>query len=210
MAGVAVVGSINVDLTVYASPLPRPGETVMGDRFSIVLGGKGANQALAAVRAGVQTFLVGAVGGDHFGALARNSLVEGGVDTAHVMASDGDTGVAHIRVDTATAQNDIAIVAGANDRLSPAGVEQALRSLRDQVSVVLMQLEIPVAVVQRVASLCPELGQRLILDPAPPRTLAAEVWPGVFLAKPNEHEAEMITRVAVTDRVSAEHAGRWF
>ena len=67
MGGVAVVGSINVDLTAYASPLPRPGETVLGDRLSMVLGGKGANQALAAVRAGARTFLVGAVGGDHFG-----------------------------------------------------------------------------------------------------------------------------------------------
>jgi ribokinase len=210
MGGVAVVGSINVDLTVYASPLPRPGETVVADHFSMVLGGKGANQALAAVRAGASTFMVGAVGDDHFGELAQSALVEAGVDTAQVMVVDGDTGVAHIRVDSATAQNDIAIVAGANARLSPDGVEQALRSLSEQVSVVLLQLEIPVVVVQRVASLCPELGMDLILDPAPALMLPAEVWSGVFLAKPNEHEAAMITGVAVNDRVSAEHAGRWF
>jgi ribokinase len=210
MSGVAVVGSISMDLTVFASPLPRPGETVLGDRFSMVLGGKGANQALAAVRAGTPTYLVGAVGNDHFGELARSTLVDSGVDTAHVTVLPADTGVAHIRVDTATAQNDIAIVAGANDRLGPDGVEHALRSLRDQVSVVLLQLEIPVQVVQRVASVCPELGLRLILDPAPARALPAEVWPGVFLAKPNEHEAAMITGVAVTDPGSAEEAGRWF
>jgi ribokinase len=76
--------------------------------------------------------------------------------------------------------------------------------------VVLVQLEIPLAVVQRVASLCPELGLRLILDPAPVRALPADVWQGVFLAKPNEHEAALITGAAVTDRVSAERAGRWF
>jgi ribokinase len=210
MAGVAVVGSINVDLTVYACPLPGPGETVVGDRFAMVLGGKGANQALAAVRAGAPTFLIGAVGNDHFGELAQHTLTESGVNTAHVMGADGDTGVAHIRVDTGTAQNDIVIVPGANDRLSPDGVEQALRSLGDQVSIVLMQLEIPVTVVQRVATLCPELGLRLILDPAPARSVPAEVWPGVYLAKPNEHEAAMMTGVAVTDRVSAEQAGRWF
>jgi ribokinase len=209
MSGVAVVGSINVDLTVFASPLPRPGETVVGDRFSMVLGGKGANQALAAVRAGAATFLIGAVGHDHFADLARSTMAESGVDTTQVVGWDGDTGVAHIRVDTATAQNDIAIVPGANDRLRPDHVEQALRSLRGQVSVVLMQLEIPVEVVQRVASLCPELGLRLVLDPAPARVLPASVWPGVFLAKPNEHEAAMITGVPVTDRRSAEHAGRW-
>ena len=210
MGGVAVVGSVSIDLTVFASPLPRPGETVIGDRFSMVMGGKGANQALAAVRAGAPTFLVGAVGNDHFGELALATLVDSGVDTAQVTVSDGGTGVAHIRVDTATAQNDIAIVPGANGRLSPDGVEQALRSLRHQVSVVLLQLEIPVDVVQRVAALCPELGLRLILDPAPAQVLPAEVWPGVWMAKPNEHEAAMITGVAVTDQRSAERAGRWF
>jgi ribokinase len=210
MGGVAVVGSINFDLTAYASPLPRPGETVVAERFSMVLGGKGANQALAAVRAGAPTFLVGAVGSDHFGELAQAALNESGVDTAYLMEVDGETGVAHIRVDTATAQNDILVVPGANDHLSPDRVEPALRSLRDQVSVVLMQLEIPVAVVQRVASLCPELSMKLILDPAPPRPVPTEVWPGVFLAKPNEHEAAIITGTAVADRVSAEHAGRWF
>ena len=210
MAGVAVVGSINVDLTVYAARLPGPGETVVADRFTMVLGGKGANQAVAAVRAGVPSFLIGAVGRDHFGVLARDALIEGGVDTTHVLVRDGDTGVAHIRVDAATGQNDIAVVPGANDLLSPDGVEQALRSLDRQVSVVLVQLEIPVAVVQRVASLCPELGMRLILDPAPVRTLPADVWPGVFLAKPNEHEAAWITGATVTDLASAEQAGRWF
>ena len=210
MAGVAVVGSINVDLTVYTARLPGPGQTVVADRFSMVLGGKGANQAVAAVRAGAPSFLIGAVGRDHFGKLAQDALIEGGVDTTHVTVRGGDTGVAHIRVNTATGQNDIAIVPGANDLLSPDGVEQALRSIGTRVSVVLMQLEIPVAVVQRVASLCRDLGLRLILDPAPVRTLPADVWPGVFLAKPNEHEAAMITGLAVTDRVSAEHAGRWF
>ena len=211
MAGVAVVGSINVDLTVYAAHLPGPGETVMGDRFAMVLGGKGANQAVAAVRTGVPTFLLGAVGNDYFGKLAQDTLAEDGVDTTHVLVRDGAaTGVAHIRVRTTTAQNDIAIVPGANDHLSPDDVEQALRSLRHQVSVVLMQLEIPVTVVQRVASLCPGLGLRLILDPAPVRPLPTDVWPGVFLAKPNEHEAAMITGAIVADRESAEQAGRWF
>jgi ribokinase len=108
MAGVAVVGSINVDLTSFASPLPRPGETVLGERFSMVLGGKGANQALAAVRAGAPTFLIGAVGTDRFGELARTALRAGEVDTAHVVDVPGDTGIAHIRVNTATAENDIA------------------------------------------------------------------------------------------------------
>jgi ribokinase len=127
-----------------------------------------------------------------------------------VIVVDGETGVAHIRVDIATGQNDIVVVAGANNRLSPDDVERALRSLGNKVSVVLLQLEIPVPVVQRVASLCPGLGLRLILDPAPPRAMPADVWSGVFLAKPNEHEAARISGIAVTDRRSAAEAGRWF
>ena len=210
--GVAVVGSINVDLTAFASPPPRPGETVVGDRFSMVLGGKGANQALAAVRAGVPTVMIGAVGDDAFAELARTGLAEAGVDTSAVVAVDGPTGIAHIRVNTATAQNDIVLLGNANDRLDADDVEQALRAVRDRVSVVLMQLETPVEVLQRVAALGPALGLPLILDPAPAPTspLPEDIWTGVRLTKPNEHEASTITGIPVRDAESAVQAGRWF
>lgn len=206
--GVAVVGSINVDLTAFASPGPRPGETVVGDRFSMVLGGKGANQALAAVRAGAPTVMVGAVGDDPFADLALAGLAEAGVDTSAVLRVDGPTGLAHIRVDTATAQNDIVLLAGANYRLTPDAAERALREARDRVSLVLMQLETPVEVLQRVAA----LDLPLILDPAPAPTepLPEKIWAGVLLTKPNEHEASTITGVAVLDAASAADAGRWF
>jgi ribokinase len=210
--GVAVVGSINVDLTAFVSPPPRPGETVVGDRFSMVLGGKGANQALAAARAGAATRIVGAVGDDPLAELARTGLTEAGVDITDVLTVEGPTGIAHIRVDTATAENDIVLLGNANERLSPDHVEHALRAVRDRVSVVLMQLETPLAVLQRVAALAPELGLPLILDPAPAPTepLPEEIWAGVRLTKPNEHEATTITGVAVTDVGSAVTAGRWF
>ena len=207
-----MVGSINVDLTAFASPPPRPGETVVGDRFSMVLGGKGANQALAAARAGVPTVMIGAVGDDAFAELARTGLAEAGVDTSAVVAVAGPTGIAHIRVDTATAQNDIVLLGNANDRLGADDVEHALRAVRDRVSVVLMQLETPVEVLQRVAALGPELGLPLILDPAPAPTspLPEDIWSGVRLTKPNEHEASTITGIPVRDAESAVQAGRWF
>jgi len=210
--GVAVVGSINVDLTAFASPPPRPGETVVGDRFSMVLGGKGANQALAAARAGAATVMIGAVGDDPLAELARTGLADAGVDTAAVLVVGGPTGIAHIRVNTATAENDIVLLGNANDRLPPDHVDRALRTVRDRVSVVLMQLETPVAVLQRVAALAPELGVPLILDPAPAPTapLPEEIWAGVRLTKPNEHEASAITGVTVHDVASAAQAGRWF
>ena len=210
--GVAVVGSINVDLTAFVSPPPRPGETVVGEGFSMALGGKGANQAVAAARAGAPTTMIGAVGDDPLADLARSGLAEAGVDIAPVLTVDGPTGIAHIRVDTATAQNDIVLLGNANGRLTPDGVEHALRGVRDRVSVVLMQLETPVAVLLRVAALGPELGLSLILDPAPAPAvpLPEEIWAGVRLTKPNEHEASTITGVPVGDAESAATAGRWF
>ena len=177
--GVAVVGSISADLTVYASALPRPGETVIGDNFSMVLGGKGANQALAAVRAGAPTFMVGAVGDDQFGELTLATLNADGVDTSAVRVLPGSTGIAHIRVDTASGENDIVIVPEANHRLEPDAVEQSLRALRDRISVVLVQLESPLAVVHRVAEVCRSQGLRLILDPAPAQPLPEDVARGV-------------------------------
>ena len=141
--GVAVVGSINVDLAAFGSPLPRPGETVIGSDFSLVLGGKGANQAIAAVRAGAPTYMIGAVGEDMFRDLTLTTLAAEGIDVGGVRITDGATGIAHIRVDTASAQNDIMIIPNANHRLNPDDVEASLTKLGDRVSVVLVQLEIP-------------------------------------------------------------------
>jgi ribokinase len=208
--GVAVVGSINADLAAFGSPLPRPGETVIGTDFSLVLGGKGANQAIAAVRAGAPTYLIGAVGDDFFRSLTLDALAEEGVDVTAVRIVDGLTGIAHIRVDAVSAQNDIMIIPNANHQLSADEVEAALRSLRDHVSVVLVQLEIPLSVVQRVAEVCQDYELRLVLDPAPAQPLPPQVWPGVFLVKPNELEAEALTGIPVTDRPSAEQAAGWF
>jgi ribokinase len=209
-AGVAVVGSINVDLAAFGSPLPRPGETVIGSGFSLVLGGKGANQAIAAARAGVPTYMIGAVGEDMFHELTLASLAEEGVDLSAVRITPGSTGIAHIRVDAITGQNDIMIIPNANHRLTPDDAEASLRELRDRVSVVLVQLEIPLPVVQRVAEVCQACDMGLVLDPAPAQPLPSEVWRGVSVVKPNELEAELLTGVPVTDRRSAEQAARWF
>jgi ribokinase len=208
--GVAVVGSINVDLAGFGSPLPRPGETVVGSDFSLVLGGKGANQAIAAVRASAPTYLIGAVGEDTFRDMTLTLLAADGVDVSAVRITEGATGIAHIRVDTVTGQNNIMIIPNANARLTPDDVEASLRALRDRVSVVLVQLEIPLSVVERVAEVCAASDLQLVLDPAPAQPLPSKVWRGVSVVKPNELEAEVLTGIAVTDRSSAERAGQWF
>ena len=208
--GVAVVGSINADLAAFGSPLPRPGETVIGTDFSLLLGGKGANQAIAAVRAGAPTYMIGAVGEDMFRELTLATLAVEGVDVSAVRITDGSTGIAHIRVDATSGQNDIMIIPNANHRLTPDDVEASLRELRDRVSVVLVQLEIPLAVVQRVAEVCQAWDLQLVLDPAPAQPIPTAVWPGVSVIKPNELEAQVLTGIPVTDRSSAELAARWF
>ena len=207
---VVVVGSISVDLTVAASPLPRPGETVVGTRFTTVLGGKGANQAVAAARAGAATTMVGAVGRDTFAGLALDALRDDQVDVTWVEEVDGATGVAHIRVDARTGENDIVIVPEANGAVSPGRVEQALTAAAPGSPVVLLQLETPLEVALATARTCADLGLRLVLDPAPASPLPEEIWRGVWLACPNETEAEVLTGTRVTDVRSAERAARWF
>lgn len=207
---VVVVGSISVDLTVFGSPLPRPGETVVAERFSMVLGGKGANQAVAAARAGARTTMVGTVGSDPFADLARDALRTDGVDTESVADVSGSTGVAHIRVDSVTGENDIAIVPEANGALTAERVESELRRLAESAPVVLVQLETPLEAVLAAARTCAELGLRLLLDPAPAVPLPDDLWSGVYLVCPNETEAESLTGVRVSDVRSAERAARWF
>jgi len=150
------------------------------------------------------------VGDDLFSDLTLGALANEGVDVTAVRIMDGSTGIAHIRVDALSAQNDIMIIPNANHRLSPDDVEGSLRALRDYVSVVLVQLEIPLTVVQRVAEVCHDCELRLVLDPAPAQPMPPEVWRGVSMVTPNELEAEVLTGIAVTDRSSAELAARWF
>ncbi|HEY0239513.1 MAG TPA: ribokinase [Friedmanniella sp.] len=207
---VVVVGSISVDLTVVASPLPRPGETVIGTRFSTVLGGKGANQAVAAARAGATTLMVGAVGRDPFGTIALDALRGDHIDVGWVEEVDGATGVAHIRVDARTGENDIVIVPEANGSVTAGRVEQALTAAAPSSPVVLLQLETPLDLAVATARVCADLGLRLVLDPAPAAPLPEEIWRGVWLASPNETEAEVLTGTKVTDVRSAERAASWF
>jgi ribokinase len=175
-----------------------------------VLGGKGANQAIAAVRAGAATYMIGAVGEDMFRDLTLGALDDEGVDISAVRVMEGATGIAHIRVDARSAQNDIMIIPNANHRLSPDDVEASLRALGDRVSVVLVQLEIPLSVVARVAEVCQACELRLVLDPAPAQVIPDAIWRGVSVIKPNELEAEVLTGIPVTDLSSAEQAARWF
>lgn len=211
-SGVVVVGSLTVDLTAIADRLPALGETVLGSGFSLVAGGKGGNQAIAAARMGAPTWIVGRVGDDRFGEVVLAALVDCGVQTAFVTPVPGTaSGVAHIRVDIG-GQNDIVIIPLANAALSPGDVDRSFAQLRGAVSVLLVQLEIPLATAWHALRAGRAAGLTTILDPAPApsQPVPAEVFRLIDIVTPNETEASLITGVPVTDPESAAVAGRWF
>ncbi|MBO3747457.1 ribokinase [Streptosporangiaceae bacterium NEAU-GS5] len=207
--GVLVVGSITADVTAFSRRFPQPGETVLGDDFTLVLGGKGANQAVAAARAGAPTWIAGCVGTDPFHDIVISGLRSHGVALTQIRTVEGRTGVAHIRVD-ASGENDIVITPLANAALDAAMAEASIQALQGQVSVLLLQLEIPGPVTCHAAKTGAAAGLTVVLDPAPAQALPEDVWQYVDVVTPNESEAEVLTGVAVTDLESAARAAAWF
>ncbi len=208
-SGVVIVGSVTADVTTFSQRLPARGETILGDQFTLLLGGKGANQAVAAGLAGARTSFVGCVGDDLFRELIVDGLSTAGVDVTHLRTVPGPTGIAHIRVD-ASAQNDIVMVPLANSALDVAQIDTALEALAPTTSVLLTQLETPSALTRHIAARGRELGMIVVLDPAPAAALDPEVWRSIDIVTPNETEAGLLSGIEVTDVDSAERAGRWF
>ncbi len=199
---IVVVGSLNIDLVVRTPRHPRPGETIIGGKFQTFPGGKGANQAVAAARAGAQVIMIGRVGADAFGIDLLEALVRDGVDTTHVLRDDqAPSGVALITVDTA-GQNAIVVVPGANARLSPGDVERAQDAFAGA-GALLLQLESPPEVVQRAIELANAHGVLVILNPAPARPLDAALLAGVDYLIPNEHELFLLAELDAAEEIDA-------
>lgn len=186
MTRIAVVGSINMDLVTIAPRFPGPGETIHGERFLTIPGGKGANQAVAAARLGAQVVLVGAVGGDAFGATLRDGLARENIDVSQVVTRDDcESGTASIVV--ASGENQIIVVPGANARVTPSQVEAAHAALA-AADVILVQLEIPLDAVEATVRLAARLGKPVVLNPAPAQPLAPKLLAHVRYLTPNQHE----------------------
>jgi ribokinase len=183
------VGSANLDLVVTAPTLPRPGETVLGGEFTTVPGGKGANQAVAASRAGGQVSFVGAVGDDDFARPQRDNLAAAGVDVSRLRTVPGPSGVALIAVDR-YAENLIVVAPGANAALT--GLSAADRTAVAGADVLLCQLEVPVETVAEAAATARANGTVVVLNAAPARSLPADVLSTVDLLVVNEGEAEAL------------------
>ena len=189
---IAVVGSLNMDMTVTSPRIPHKGETILGDSLSFFPGGKGANQAYALGRLGAQAAMYGCVGQDDFGRQLIDNLDQAGVDASQVKRlPDVKTGVALITV--AEKDNTIVVVPGANARVSPAYIDSVADRLM-QSDLVMMQLEIPLDTVVHVAELCAVAGIPVLLNPAPAQLLPPRLLGQITWLTPNEHEAALLFR----------------
>ena len=205
MKRIVVIGSTNTDMVVKAERIPAPGETILGGRFLMNPGGKGANQAVAAARLGGEVTFVAKVGDDLFGREAKGLFVKEGIRTEHVMTDPQEpSGVALIMVD-AKGENCISVASGANGALMPEDLAAARKEI-EQAGLILMQLETPVETVLRAAQWASAKGVPVLLNPAPACALPAALLGCVNLITPNENEAERLTGVAVEDEAGARAA----
>lgn len=206
MSQVVVIGSANIDFLLEVDRLPKPGETVFGRNLLISFGGKGANQAVAAHRAGAEVTFLGKVGQDRHGELIRTHLEEIGIGGAGLILDQGcPTGMACILVEPG-GRNQIVVAPGCNSHLTPQeiGAQDALVTGR----VLLLQLEIPVATVRYALRRGKAKGMLTILNPAPATSLPPDLFPLVDLLTPNETEAAALTGLQVEETGEAEEAGR--
>ena len=202
---IVVLGSIIMDLTALAETMPQAGQTVVGDLFYTLPGGKGANQAVAAARLGAEVRMVGRVGDDPFGAALLDGLRSEGIDIGGVAVDpDNASGVAMIWLD-ATRENRIVAVYGANlasDQTQLRAVERAL----DGADALLLQLETPPALTLEAAAVARQRGVRVVWDPAPAQIAPPDIHTAADVLTPNQTEASMLSGVEVTDLASASDA----
>lgn len=204
-AKVVVVGSLNMDLVTRAPRLPRGGETLIGQSFATVSGGKGANQAVAAARLGAQVAMVGCVGTDAYGMQLREALLAEQIDCQALSAVEGSSGVALIVVDDHS-QNSIVIVAGANGALTPLVVDQ-FDAVLQAAEVLICQLEVPYDTVGQVLRRGRELDKTVILNPAPASgALPADWYACIDYLIPNESEAAALSGLPVDSLQTAKAA----
>ncbi|MBE6232061.1 MAG: ribokinase [Bacteroidales bacterium] len=201
---IMVIGSSNTDMTVITDRLPVPGETVLGGRFAMGPGGKGANQAVAAQRLGGNVSFICKVGNDIFGDNAIKHYLNEGMDTSGIMRSNQPSGVALISVDK-KAENCIVVASGANADITEADIE-AHRKEIEEASILLLQLEIPVEAVVRAAKIGHEAGNYVILNPAPACELPEEIYQYISLIIPNQTEIALMTGVEARDEEGAANA----
>jgi ribokinase len=196
---IVVVGSSNTDMIIKAPRIPRPGETVSGGDFFMAAGGKGANQAVAAARAGGDVVFIARVGDDPFGKQQVDGLARDGINVDYVVRDkEAPSGIALICV-APDGENSIAVAPGANRRLSPDDVKKAA-SVIASASLLLMQLETPFETIGVAAGIASAAGVPVILNPAPAQPLKTDILSQVTYFTPNETEAEMLSGMTIVKK----------
>ncbi|MEN0644419.1 ribokinase [Alkalicoccobacillus gibsonii] len=190
MGNVTIVGSINMDMVTSTAVFPKQGETIKGERFVTMPGGKGANQAVAAARLGASVRMIGRVGDDPFGKILTDGLANEGVNVSNVEpVTDCSSGIASIIL--SDQDNRIIITPGANDEVTVDYINQFEQVLAES-DVVLLQLEIPLDAVERTLVICQKHRTKVILNPAPAYPLPDTVLSMADYITPNETEYELL------------------
>ena len=204
---IVVIGSSNTDMIIKVPRIPKPGETILGGTFQTAAGGKGANQAVAAARAGGDVIFVARVGDDIFGEQAIQGFKTDHIDVSYVVKDKtAPSGIAEIFVGE-DGENSIAVASGANANLSPEDIQRAEGVIKTA-DIVVLQLEIPLATVTKAAHLAGKHGIKVILNPAPAQPLSDDLLGNVTVLTPNESEAELLTGIPVANEASAEKAAK--
>lgn len=187
---ITVIGSINMDLVVSVDRKPNRGETVKGESFDTLPGGKGANQAIALARLGATVNMIGMVGDDAFGQKLKSNLEKENVQVEAVGVTKGiSTGVAVITI--AENDNSITVVSGANEKVIPTYIRE-YESLIKQSDIVLTQFEVPTTAVEEAAMICEKHDVPIVLNPAPFEALSDSLLDKITYLTPNQHEYELI------------------
>src|SRR5258705_760416 len=205
MSRIVVIGSINTDMVVRSSQIPLPGQTLMGHSFTTTGGGKGANQAVAAARLGVDVSLIARIGNDAFGEMSVESFKKEKLSTENIYTdSDAPSGVAFILVDD-KGENIIVVAPGANAALNEKDIQDAEDVIK-KAGIVLLQLEIPMLTVAEGIRLAKKHNRMVMLNPAPAAPIPEEILHLVDIITPNQTEALMLTGIAVNDALTAQQA----
>jgi ribokinase len=204
---IVVIGSSNTDMIIKVPRIPKPGETLLGGTFTIAAGGKGANQAVAAARAGGNVTFIACIGDDMFGRQAIEGFKNDNIDVTYINTiAEDPSGVALIFVDD-KGENSIAVASGANARLMPQDVDK-VRDVITSADLLLMQLETPLPTIEKAARIAREADIKVILNPAPAQSLPDELLVNLYAITPNESETELLTGITVEDVEDAKEAAQ--
>ena len=184
---VLVIGSSNMDLNIYSERLPKPGETVTGGTFKQFLGGKGANQAVASVRAGAKTIFIGKIGNDFFGDHMHSRLTKEGIVTSHIIKDAQEaSGVAFIMINN-NGENMISVAPGANARLNPLEI-RAKSDIIKNAKTLVVQMELSIETIEEIYRIASQGDVLKILNPAPLKPIPISVLKNIDIIIPNEGE----------------------